>query len=83
MCIWGFSSLGGLLFGKGFFVKRGWMWRRVHCAICVLLICVWISDWIAGDFFPKRVEERERHREGIVNRFLRIYSLVGDLWRRD
>ncbi len=78
MCIWGFSSLGGLLFGKGFFVKRGWIWRRVHCAICV-----WISDWIGGDFFPTRVEERERDREGIVNQFLRIYSLVGDLWRRD
>ncbi len=58
MCIWGFSSLGGLLFGKGFFVKRGWMWRRVHCAICVLLI------GLLETFFPKRVGERERGRRG-------------------
>jgi len=59
----GFFLFGWFVVWKGVFCEEGWMWRRVHCAICVLLICVWISDWIAGDFFPKRVEERETHTE--------------------
>lgn len=66
-------------------LERGFLWSGVGCGggCIVQFVYYWLDCW---KLFFLRGWERERGGGGgggIVNQFLRIYSLLGDLWRRD
>ncbi len=65
-------------------LERGFLWRGVGCGggCIVQFVYYWFVSGLVIGLLEPFFRERERERGGIVNQFLRIYSLLGDLWRR-